>query len=126
MTSRIATDADQMEFDNAYWAAQPTPVQKLRDMDQGPDRQQAAALLATYNYLIDGPIMAWGWDPYGVMKLRTQFGYTWTPSLLESPVQIAPGIYNAFVGLKPYDPKTPSPKAFKVSLDFADYPVFQQ
>lgn len=125
MISRIATDADQMEFDNAYWAAQPPPVQKLRDMDQGVDRKMAAAILASYNYHIDEVIMAWGWDAYKTMALRLSFGYTWTPSLRETNVQIAPGTYDAFQGLKPYDPKTPSPLAFKVSLDFADYLPFQ-
>ena len=124
MESKIATDADQIAFDQAYWAAQPPAVQTLQNMDVGDLRNQAAALLASYNYRIDIPIMGWGWDPYNVMKLRQSFGYTWTPSAMESPVQIAPGLPAVFIGLKPYDPKVPTPRAFKVSLDFADYPPY--
>lgn len=122
--SRIATDADQFEFDNAYWAAQPPIVRSLRDEQDADKRKMIGALLADYNYRIDNAIMVWGWDPYNVMKLRLSFGYTWTPLAQQSPVQMAPGLSMPGT-LVPYDPKVPTPHAFKVSLDFADYPPFQ-
>lgn len=121
--SRIATDADQLEFDNAYWASMPPVVQKLRDTDDYDHRKMMGALLADYNYRIDAPIMITGWDPYRVMVLRQSFGYTWTPIVGQSPVEMAPGLGMPGT-LKPYDPSKPTPRAFKVSLDFADYPPY--
>ncbi len=120
---RIAQDSDQLAFDDAYWKAQPPQVQKLREIDDFEQRKTAGAILADYGYRVDNAIMLNGWDPYRVMVLRAGFGYTWTPIVGQSPVQVAPGL--GFPGtLKPYDPKSPTPHAFKVSLDFDDYPPF--
>lgn len=120
---RIAQPSDQLEFDNAYWASQPPPVRQLRDEQDYDRRKLMGAILADYGYRIDAPIMITGWDPFNVMSLRQQFGYTWTPIVGQSPVQLAPGLGMPGT-LKPYDPKTPTPHAFKVSLDFDDYPAF--
>ena len=66
--------------------------------------------------------MIWGWSAYKVMTQRIAYGYTWTPSALMPPVQMAPGISQP--GSIPYDPNSPPPGAIKVSLDPVDYPPF--
>jgi hypothetical protein len=115
-------DTTQQQFDQAYWASQPPEVQVLpgiADPDQRPSR---AADLATKGFTIDVPIMVWGWDPYLVMKLRSDFGYTWVPSALQPPVTIAPGI--AQPGVVSYDPLHPPPGSIHVSTNVQDYPPF--
>jgi len=87
-------------------------------------RTARAIALANKGFLIDTPIMIWGWDPYKVMVLRKQYGYTWVPSALQSPVQIAPGLSVPGSTLTPYDPLHPPPGAIKVSTDTADFPPF--
>lgn len=99
-----------LAFDASYWPAQPPAVQALRSLT---DRAGAASRLATQGYLIDIPIMVWGWDPYLVMKMRQDYGYTWVPSALMSPVQLAPGLVEP--GLIPYDPSNPPPGAIIVT-----------
>ena len=80
------------QFDQAYWASQPPEVQALPGMADPDQRATQAATLATNGFTIDVPIMVWGWDPYLVMTMRAQFGYTWVPSALQPPVTIAPGL----------------------------------
>jgi hypothetical protein len=78
--------------------------------------------LAIKGFKIDVPIMLWGWDPYKVMKLRIDYGYTWVPNALQPPVGAAPGLTGP--GIIPYDPNNPPGGAIKVSLDLKDYPPF--
>lgn len=42
--------------------------------------------------LVDVPIMVWGWDPLLTMQTRISYGYTWVPSALAAPIEIAPGL----------------------------------
>jgi len=106
----------QNVFDAAYWAAQPVAVQALR-FDPNVD---TAVALAKAGYTIDGTIMVWNWDPYYTMLSRIQAGYTWTPSYLQSPITVAPGlIFNG----QSYNP-TPPAGSVKTSLDLKDYPNF--
>jgi hypothetical protein len=109
----------QQIFNAAYWAHQPPAVQALRGMDEAA-REAAAMKLATQGYQIDVPIMVWGWDPYQTMLMRQQFGYTWVPSALMPPVEMAPGLQQA--GRVPYDPTNPPFGAIIVSINPADYP----
>lgn len=86
-----------------YWAAQTDAVKSLRLYPIGPDRAAKALALAEMGELVDVPIMVWGWDPEVVMGLRKDYGYTWVPSALMSPIVLAPGL--KFPGLPEYDPK---------------------
>lgn len=118
----------QAIFDSAYWAHQAPPVAALQNMagDFGAPtpsgRTSTAMALATQGYSVDVPIMVWGWDPYLVMLSREQYGYTWVPSALSAPVQMAPGVAEA--GQIPYDAANPPAGSIKVSLALSDYPPY--
>ncbi len=92
-------------FDDAYWDKQPAAVQALRSTQDFNQRTQMATQLAQQGYLIDVPIMVWGWDPSQVASSRQSYGYTWVPSALQNPIQSAPGLN--MQGLQAYDPKNP-------------------
>jgi hypothetical protein len=83
---------EQQAFDNEYWASQPAAVQQLRYIQNPTERTQLATQLAGEGYSIDVPIMVWGWDPSITTGLREQEGYTWVPSALQNPVEMAPGL----------------------------------
>jgi hypothetical protein len=91
-------------------------VQALRFLDDPLQRRQLAQDLAARGFQIDVPIMVWDWDPEMTMRLRQQAGYTWVPSALQNPVQIAPGLMCP--GIDPYNPAARPPGAIVVSLDF--------
>jgi hypothetical protein len=101
-----------LAYDNSYWAQQPAAVQALRTMPES-ERQTYATQLASQGYQIDVPIMVWGWDPSMVTSMRQADGYTWVPSGLQNPVQIAPGI-GAMGTLAAYDPNNPPPGSILV------------
>ena len=105
MKAPTAETDPQLAFDNAYWAQQPAAVQPLRTM---PDSQRSAYAqqLAADGYKIDVPIMVWGWDPSIVTSMRQADGYTWVPSGLQNPVEMAPGL-GSMGNLAAYDPKNP-------------------
>ena len=104
-TAKAAADPTQ-SFDDAYWAKQPAAVQALRNVQDPELRASMARDLAAQGYTIDVPIMVWGWDPSIATSLRQSFGYTWVPSGLQNPVQIAPGVA-AMGGMQAYDPNHP-------------------
>ncbi len=115
-TTPATIDKSKMTPDDAYWAEQPPAVQALRNMgdaDVGP----AAMKLAQEGYQIDVPIMVWHWDPLTTMIERQNYGYTWVPSALQSPVQLPPGL--SFPGLPSYDANNPPTGSIKVTTDFA-------
>lgn len=112
----------QQTFDAAYWAAQRPEVVALLTVADQTTRDNQAAALAMQGFIIDVPIMVWGWDPYLVMQMRQQFGYTWVPSALQPSVAEAPGVNQA--GTVSYNPLAPPPGSVKVSLNLADYPPF--
>jgi hypothetical protein len=115
-------ETTQQQFDQAYWASQPPEVQALQNIADPEQRAAEAAELATSGFTIDVPIMVWGWDPYLVMTMRAQEGYTWVPSALQSPISIAPGITQP--GVVPYNPSDPPPGSITVSTNIADYPPY--
>ena len=115
-------ETTQQQFDQAYWASQPPEVQALKSITDPGQRATEAAELATDGFTIDVPIMVWGWDPYLVMTMRAQAGYTWVPSALQPPVSIAPGVM--LPGVVPYDPLHPPDGSIRVSVNIADYPPF--
>jgi hypothetical protein len=90
-------------FDQAYWASQPAAVQQLQSVNPA-DRPELATQLANEGYSIDVPIMVWGWDPAATMATRQADGYTWVPSALQQPVEVAPGL--TFNG-QSYNPANP-------------------
>jgi hypothetical protein len=114
--------ADQMQptaaadptlaYDNLYWAQQPAAVQPLRTMPES-ERQNYAQQLAAEGYKIDVPIMVWGWDPSMVTSMRQADGYTWVPSAMQNPVEVAPGL-GALGNLAAYDPNNPPPGSIAV------------
>jgi hypothetical protein len=79
-------------FDDAYWASQPEAVQQLRDIQDPTQRAALAGQLAGEGYSVDVPIMVWGWDPSITTQARESMGYSWVPSALQQPVEVAPGI----------------------------------
>jgi len=120
--STTQTTTTQQQFDAAYWASQPPEIQALQAIADPDQRATQAAELATNGFTIDVPIMAWNWDPYLVMTMRAQAGYTWVPSALQPPVSIAPGV--AQPGVVAYNPLDPPAGSIIVSTNIADYPPF--
>lgn len=102
----------QAAFDDAYWAKQPAAVQQLRNIQDPGQKQQVATELAQQGYTIDVPIMVWGWDPQIATQLRQSQGYTWVPSALQQPVEMAPGLTVA--GMPSYDPAHPPAGSIQV------------
>jgi hypothetical protein len=94
-----------VSFDDAYWAKQPAAVQQLRNIQDPVQKTELATQLAQQGYSIDVPIMVWGWDPQIATEIRQSDGYTWVPSALQQPVEVAPGLTVA--GLPTYDPAHP-------------------
>lgn len=117
-----------------YWASKSPAINAARQAD-GADKAAAFYAIAAsvmskpagsvgQGDLVDVPIMVWGWDPVLTMQLRQQDGYTWVPSALAPPVQVAPGIVQA--GRLTYSTTPPNPPYdIKVSLDAVDYPVYK-
>lgn len=85
-------------------------------------RMLAAAGATGQGDLIDVPIMVWGWDPTVTMQMRGLLGYTWVPSALAPPVQVAPGL--VVPGVSSYNPDAPGPMYIKVSSSATDYPPY--
>lgn len=99
-----ASPTSTESFDQAYWASQPAPVQQLQNIQDPTQRAEAASQLAQEGYSIDVPIMVWGWDPQITTQARQSMGYTWVPSALQQPVEVAPGL--TFNGAS-YNPSNP-------------------
>jgi hypothetical protein len=120
--------AAQSAFNAAYWASFPPQVAALQGMAvdanaPSPGGRTITAMgLATQGFIIDTPIMIWGWDPYLTMTYRQQFGFTWVPSALQAAPTIAPGVSQP--GVQPYNPNNPPPGSIKVSTNLADYPPY--
>ena len=115
-------DSQQQVFDQAYWASQAPEVRGLPSIEDQDSRGTRAADLASKGFVIDVPIMVWSWDTYLVMKLRADFGYTWVPAALQTPVTIAPGL--SAPGTIPYDPAHAPAGSIHVSINPTDYPPF--
>lgn len=113
-------DVSQAVFDAAYWNAQVPEIKALKDIKQSVPRFLQAFELAKAGAKIDVDIHAWADDPYWMMYLRIQDGFTWVPNGLQPNIQVAPGLN--FPGLPSYDPNNPPPGSIKVSLDLKDYP----
>ena len=103
---------------DAYWAAQPPAVQKLRDVADFGARNALAGELADQGYTIDRAIMVWNWDPMKTMLTRKMYGYTWVPSFNQATPSAAPGF--ALPGQTPYDGANPPPNSIAVNTDFAN------
>ena len=110
------------DFIQIYWAHQPPEIQNLQGISDPNQLQSRAMQLAPMGFTIDVPIMIWGWDPLKVMQMRQSYGYTWVPSALMPPVEMAPGV--TVPGAITYDPANPPAGAIKVSTDPADYLPF--
>src|ERR1041385_2776639 len=99
-------------FNEAYWAHQPPEVRALRGVppDVGMETpggltDQAKALIQK-GFIIDVPIMVWGWDPFKVMSLRIQYGYSSVPDALGvSRIKVSTDPAD----FPPFDPPAPTP-----------------
>jgi hypothetical protein len=91
--------------DDVYWSKQPSAVQQLRNIEDYYQRSTMGAQLAAEGYSIDTPVMIWGWDASKITQMRQEFGYTWVPSAMQSPISAAPGIGGG--AIIPYDPAHP-------------------
>lgn len=111
-----ALTAEQI-FDNAYEASLPPETRALLATPEQEDRAKA---LAMKGFIIDAPIMIWGEGPWRAMTIRQSYGFTWVPSMLQPPIEMAPGIQ--VPGQIPYDPANPPAGSIKVSTDPADFP----
>ena len=109
----------QTDFNNFYWAAQPTPLQASQYAPFSPT--EALALIAQ-DYVVDNEIMVIGWDAYLCMIRRLADGYVWYPNAEMPPVTIAPGL--SLPGFVTYNPTAAPNGAISVSLNPADYPSF--
>jgi hypothetical protein len=98
----LASQDPGLNFDDAYWAKQPSAVQALRNIDDPTQRSILAGQLTAAGFKIDAPIIVWGWDPAKVTTLRQSMGYTWVPAGLQTPIAEAPGVDDH--GSQPYDP----------------------
>jgi hypothetical protein len=98
--------------DDAYWSKQPDAVQKLREIEDPDQRAQIAGQLTAQGYLIDVPVMVWGWDAAKTTQLRQSFGYTWVPSAESQQVSSAPGL--TAPGATAYDPAHPPARSMAV------------
>lgn len=76
----VAVNTAPVTEADAYWAEQPPAVQALRNMPDGPAKDQLATSLSNQGYAIDNQIMVMGWDPQTTMMLRQDYGYSWVPS----------------------------------------------
>src|SRR5712671_5271920 len=101
--------------DPIYWAHQPAPVRDAvgpRKPGQpaltDADRVNAVQRLLGQGYVVDGPIMLWGWGPRNVMYMRLLYGQTSVQALGEDTTPAQTGHLTG--------------GSIRVSLDAADYP----
>ena len=123
----------QVKFDTVYWASQPPAI---RSAFSGPvpslavqqARAVSAAQLASQGYVVDVPIMVYGFDPCQEMAQRLSFGLTWVPSALQNGLGQPGGFALPGVptqpGQTPYDANKPPAGSVKVSVSLQDYPPF--
>jgi hypothetical protein len=111
------TTAPVSEAD-AYWDAQPAPVQALRNMPDGTAKDQLALKLANEGYSIDTQIMVWGWDPQMTMTVRENQGYSWVPGYGQSNIPVGPGL-SMPDDPSTYNPGNPPAGSIQVSTAFA-------
>lgn len=109
---------DNASFIRAYWLSQPSVLRTaFSSPNPSPTDQNArslkAAALASQGYVIDAPIMVFGWDACQAMYYRKAFGLTWVPSALQPAVDV-----------QTYNPAKPPAGSIKVSTDAKDYPPF--
>lgn len=88
----LATDATADQFRAAFTKAQPAAVQALMAMPYGSEKIAQATTLAGEGYVIEGTIHVWGYDSYYATKMAVADGYTWVPSWLQPPIELAPGL----------------------------------
>jgi len=110
------------QFDAAYTLSQPPQVQALMAMPDETARLTQAQVLAAQGFIIDVPIMVWGWDPWKLMTYRQNMGFTWVPSALQQNISVAPGV--SLPAAVAYNPLAPPFGSIKVSTNIADFPPY--
>lgn len=106
-----------------YWRSLDPIIQKLRTMKDAGERWAYAQEIASRGYTVDMAIQV---DqemlPQDVMRVRTNFGFTWVPAANQPNIPTMPG--DDVPGLPAYDPNAPPDGSIKVSMDPDDYPPF--
>jgi len=119
---KIATQVESAEFDTAYWAPQPTPVQALHRLPDGvAARGSLAQQLASEGFIIGNAIIVWGWGPYYTMSPRIADKHIWTPAANQPPVLVAPGL--ELSGYPSYEPSIIPAGSCITTLDFDLLPL---
>jgi hypothetical protein len=116
---RIATDADEVEFEKLYAAALPPPVRILfyatrpgaiptstQIAEIGPDVKDAALELCSQGYLVHAPVVVFGQGAYRTAKEGIADGYRNVPNADQPPVPVAPGLSQP--GQPSYNPDDPN------------------
>lgn len=107
--------------EDIYWNSKDPKVQALRNTPF-EQRETLASQLSADGFIIDRPIMLWGWSAVQVMAYRAQLGYTWCPNAYQpnliDPLQT--GVVP--IGQTATDMTKPWPNSIKVSVDASDYP----
>lgn len=94
------------QFNDAYNAAQPLPIQLVLASTQAQTPERDAALEALESqFPIDIYIMQKGFSPRDTMWARFQDGYTWVDAMGQSNIDLPPGFFAT--GRKTYDPNNP-------------------
>lgn len=124
MSYQILDQIAANEWAKHYWLSKPPEVRRLDPnvTNTEAERQIIAVECADKGHIVDVPIMVFGAHPYHTMLIRQGLGFTWVPSALQAPVNVAPGLQ--FPGEVPYDPDKPPQGSIKVSVDPKDYPPF--
>src|SRR5678815_3438012 len=100
---------NQVDFDAAYWAAQPLEIQLAMKIPDFAEREGRMEDLAADGSQIDRQTMIWGWSPFLTMFARSVYGYTWVPAVGQPEVEMPPGIFG-IAGRKVYNPNPPYPE----------------
>lgn len=116
--------AEQVAFDDAYWAAKPPAVRALRNLEPNTHERMLLAYTLMDKYPIDTQIDAQGSSPFMVMRMREVYRYTWVApmSFKPNPIKVVPGVW--FPPEPLYDFKIPV-GMIPVSTKISDYPVYQ-
>lgn len=108
---RIATDNDEVLYNQTWLAAQPKVVRALL-LNPNP---MVGAELTKQGYRVDGLVFFQGQSPYRRNKINLGFGYVWVPSYGQPTIESAPGEMND--GQLLYDPDNPPRGSILLTLD---------
>jgi hypothetical protein len=106
---KIATLADEAEYNSLWWSVQPKVLQVWNKLLSDTPQKSLQALedLASKGVIVCEKIVLEGYSPLRFNLLAVQYKYTWGPSLLQPNIPVAPGLH--VTGLPDYNPNPPYP-----------------